>query len=103
MPRCTCAIDTEAGDQGPYDAKQVPSSGNCLSGKLPDSDSDLDSDKCRSVKTRSLALKRLKELCYSYACDANRARDDSDLTVRRGVRNHFHCLPILFFQYSCLI
>ena len=27
--RCTCAIDTEARDQGPYDAKQVPSNGNC--------------------------------------------------------------------------
>ena len=54
VPRCTCAIDTEAGDQGPYDAKQVPSSGNCSSGKLSDSDSDLAPDKRRGVKTRLL-------------------------------------------------
>ena len=33
-----------------------------------------------------------QELCYGNAGDANRARDDSDLTVRR---NHF--------QYSCPI
>ena len=28
-------------------------------------------------------------LVYGYAGDANRARDDSDLTIRRGVWNHF--------------
>ena len=36
-----------------------------------------------------------EELRHGYAGDANRARDDSDLTVRRGVWNHF--------QYSCPI
>ena len=38
-----------------------------------------------------------EELCYSYAGDVDRARDDSDsdLTVRRGVWNHF--------QYSGLV
>ena len=41
VPRCTCAIDTEAGDEGPYDARQDPSSGKYLPGKLSDSDSDL--------------------------------------------------------------
>ena len=35
------------------------------------------------------------EAHYGYAGNANRARDDSDLTVRRGVWNHF--------QYSCPI
>ena len=40
--------------QGPYDAKQVQSSGNYLPGKLSDSDSDLASDKCRCGKTRWL-------------------------------------------------
>ena len=54
VPRCTCAIDTQAGDQGPCDAKQVPSSGNCLSGRLSDSDSDLAPDKRRGVRTRLL-------------------------------------------------
>ena len=54
MPQCTCAIDTEAGDQGPYDVKQVPSSGNCPSRKLSDSDSDLAPDKRRGVKIRLL-------------------------------------------------
>ena len=106
MPRCTCAIDTEARDQGPYDAKQVPSSGNCPSGNLSDSDCDLAPDKRRCVKTRSPERTRgeahyygiaSEELRYGYAGDANRARDDSDsdLTVRRGVWNHF--------QYSCPI
>ena len=36
-----------------------------------------------------------EDLCYCYAGDANRARDDSDLTLRQGVWNHF--------QYSSLI
>ena len=36
-----------------------------------------------------------EELRYGYAGDANRARDDSYFTVRRGVWNHF--------QYSCPI
>ena len=45
---------TESGDEGPYDAKQVPSSGNYLSEKLSDSDSDLAPDKRQYVKTRSL-------------------------------------------------
>ena len=106
MPRCACAVDTEAGDQGPYDAKQVPSSGNCLSGKLSDCDSDLAPDKRRYVKTRSLVCERLngpagagvaahyygiatEELNYCYASDANPARDDSNLTIRRCVWNHF--------------
>ena len=108
MPRCTCAIDTEAGDQGPYDAKQVPSSGNSPSEKISDSDSDLVPDKRRCVKTRLLVYERLdglgpagaggeahyfdiatEELCYGYAGEANRARDGFDLTVRRGVWNHF--------------
>ena len=36
-----------------------------------------------------------EELRYGYAGDANRARDDSDLTVRWGVWNHFqHSSPI---------
>ena len=95
MPRYTCAIDTEAGDQGPYDAKQVQSSGNCPSAKLSDSDSDLAPDKRQGVKTRLLVQERLnrpagaggeahyygiatEELRYGYARDANRARDDSD-------------------------
>ena len=30
-----------------------------------------------------------EETLYSYAIDANRARDYSDLTVRPGVWNHF--------------
>ena len=36
-----------------------------------------------------------EELRYGYAGDDNRARDDSDLIVRRGVWKHF--------QYSCPI
>ena len=54
MLRCTCAINTEADDQGPYYSKQFPSSGNCLSGKLSDSYSDLAQDKHSYVKTRSV-------------------------------------------------
>ena len=30
-----------------------------------------------------------EELRYSYACDVNRARDDSNLTVRRKIWNQF--------------
>ena len=103
MPKCTCAIDTEGGNQGPYDAKQVQSSGNYSSIKLSNPDCDLAPDKRRGVKTRSFVWERLngpagaggeahhygivtEELRYGYA---NRARDDSDLTVRRGVWNHF--------------
>ena len=38
-----------------------------------------------------------EELRYGYAGDANRARDDSELTVRRGVWNYSG------FPYSCPI
>ena len=54
VPRCACAIDTEAGDQRPYDAKQGPSSCICGSGELSDSDSDLAPVKRQCVKTRLL-------------------------------------------------
>ena len=55
VPRCTCAIDTKTGDQGPYDVKQVPSSGNCLSGKL----SDLTSTMPRTSTDMSRLVERL--------------------------------------------
>ena len=88
MPRCTCAIDTEAGDQGSCNEKQVPSSGNRLPGKLSDSDSDLDSDERRCAKTCLLVPERLngpagaggeahyngiatEQLRYGYAGDAS--------------------------------
>ena len=103
MSRCTCASDTEAGEQGPYDAE------NCSSRKLSDSDSDLAQDteapRCQDSLLGLGAPERTsweahnygiatEELLYGYAGDANRARDDSDLTVRLGVWNHF--------QYSVL-
>ena len=55
VPRCTFAINTEGGDQGPYDASHVQSSGNYLSGLFSDSDpdSDLAPGDRRWVKTRS--------------------------------------------------
>ena len=46
----------------------------------------------RSRRGSALLRRATEELRFGDAGDANRARDDSDLTVRRGVWN--------FFQYS---
>ena len=54
VSRGTCAIDKEADDQGPYDAIQVPSSGNYLPGLLSGPNSDRALGDRRWVKTCSL-------------------------------------------------
>ena len=41
---------------------------------------------CREAHYCGIAT---EELRYVYAGDANCARDDSDLTVRRGIWDHF--------------
>jgi len=52
-PWCTCAINTAAGDQVPYDLQYVSSQGTCHPGALSDPDNNLAPDKHRRGKTCS--------------------------------------------------
>ena len=74
--------------------------------KLSDSDSDFASQMCQDLLVGLGAPERIsgeahnygiatEELCYSYAGDANCARDDSDLTVRQTQAGCLESLPIL--------
>ena len=85
MPRCTSAIDTVAGDQGPYDGDQGPyDAGDQGPYDLPASLGAQERTgrpgaggeaHCYCIATEE----------FNYGCHNNSARDDSNLTVWRGV------------------